>query len=78
MNVQVNTTVRQLSSGFYINNLTISVDRIFIHEKIASIGDPPKAMKHHTSVDLICWDEEVNIHLIWTKNIIYLYSLTKS
>lgn len=60
MNNAVTTTVNQLAPGFYVSSLIISVDRIFIREDVASVGDPVVPMKYQKSVDLLCWDQEVN------------------
>ena len=51
--------VRDLSIGFGMNYLLLSVDRIFVRERVKKVGDPPRVIKEHGNVDMLCWDAEV-------------------
>lgn len=59
MYIPIQTHIAQLSPGFYINNLLLTVDRVSIREPVKPVGDPPRDVKEFESVDLYCWDDEV-------------------
>ena len=60
----IHNHVRDLSIGFGMNYLLLSVDRIFVRERVKKVGDPPRVIKEHESVDMLCWDAEVgDMHL---------------
>ena len=69
----VHKTISDLAPGFYVNGLTISVDRIFIREVYRTIADPDMTVKYTKSVDLLCWDDEV---FLLIKNISFLVCKT--
>lgn len=61
MDIPIQTHVAQLSPGFFINNLLLTVDRVTIRESVKSMGEPPRDVKEFDAVDLYCWDDEVSV-----------------
>lgn len=51
----------ELSPGCYITSLTLTVDRVFIRETTTALGEPQRQVKESDSVDMICWDSQVNM-----------------
>lgn len=55
----VQSTLANLAPGFYVNFLTIFVDRIFVHKTVRSVDEDPRQVKDFNSVDMLCWDKVV-------------------
>lgn len=53
--------ISELTPGFTVKPLMISVDRVALRENVISEGDPPFAFMEVQAVDLFCWDEEVRV-----------------
>lgn len=54
------TFLSELTPGFSVKPLMLSVDRVALRETTITEGDPPFSFRELQSVDLYCWDEEVS------------------
>lgn len=59
MQHHVETNIKELAPGLYVNCLVVTVDRIFVRESVKQLGEPIRDVKEGEALDMICWDKEV-------------------
>lgn len=54
-----------LAPGFFVTQLSLLVDRVYVRETITQVGDPPRDVKEWAGVELICWDDAVKVYFLF-------------